>query len=58
VDRCIDQLRGIQETLVIYTNGVSERVLSERNPLQDQLFRALGSGALAERWGNTILPAE
>jgi len=57
VDRCIDRLEALQETLVIYTNGASERVLSERDPLQDQLFLALGLGPIAEQLGTTTLPS-
>jgi transposase len=57
VDRCIDRLKAVQETLVIYTNGASERVLSERDTLQDELFHALGLGPIAERLGTTMLPS-
>jgi transposase len=57
VDRCIDRLKALQETLVIYTNGASERVLSERDPLQEQLFQALGLGPIAEQLGTTTLPS-
>ena len=57
VDRCIDRLKALQETLVIYTNGASERLLSDRDPLQEQLFQALGLGPIAEQLGTTALPS-
>ena len=55
VDRAIDQLRAIDETLVIYTNGAGERVLSHRDEIQQQLFEALGLTTIAEQMGTTIL---
>lgn len=57
VDGCIDRLKAVHETLVIYTNGASEQVLSELDPLQQQLFQALGLGPIAEQLGTTTLPA-
>jgi transposase len=56
VDRCIDRLKALQETLVIDTNGASERLLSDRDPLQEQLFQALDLGSIAEQLGTTVLP--
>jgi transposase len=58
VDRAVDRLRGIQETLVIYTTGVGERVLSEQDDTQKQLFVALGLGAIADQMGTTLLHGE
>jgi transposase len=57
VDRAIDRLRGIQETLVIYTTGAGERVLSEQDESQEQLFEALGLKAIADQMGTTLLNA-
>ena len=57
-DRAIDQLRMIQETLVIYTNGSGDRVLSQRDETQGQLLQALGLTAIAEKWGTTVLKAD
>lgn len=55
VTRCLERLEKIQETLVIYTNGAAERVLSERDDLQQQLAEALGVLELARQMGNTVL---
>jgi transposase len=54
-DRAIDQLRMIQETLIIYTNGSADRVLSQRDETQEQLLQALGLPAIAEAMGTTVL---
>ncbi|RPJ51536.1 MAG: hypothetical protein EHM23_34000, partial [Acidobacteria bacterium] len=51
VDRARPPARVLQETLVIYTNGASERLLSDRDSLQEQLFQALDLGLIAEQLG-------
>jgi len=48
--------QALQETLVIYTNGASERLLSDRDSLQEQLFQALDLGLIAEQLGTTAIP--
>ncbi len=55
INRSIDRLQKIQETLVIYTNGAAERVLSEMDDVQRQLTEALGLIKLAQQMGNTVL---
>ena len=55
INRSIDRLKKIQETLVIYTNGAAERVLSEMDDGQRQLTEALGLIKLAQQMGNTVL---
>ncbi len=55
INRSIDRLQKIQETLVIYTNGAAERVLSEMDDVQRQLTEALGLIKLAKQMGNTVL---
>ena len=57
-DRAIDQLRMIQETMIIYTNGSADRVLSQRDETQEQLLQALGLEAIAEKMGTTVLKAD
>ena len=54
-DRAIDQLRMIQETLVIYTSGTGDRVLSQRDPTQERLLQALDLTAIAKKVGTTVL---
>lgn len=54
-DRVIDQLRMIQETLVIYTNGTGDRILSQRDEAQEQLMQVLGLREIAEKLGTTVL---
>lgn len=55
VERLMEQLRGIQETLVIYVDGSSERVLAECTPQQEELCDALKIYDLATQMGNTVL---
>ena len=55
VDFLLERLRGIQEALVVYTNGAAQRVLTQRSPEQEELFVALNLRPLAEQLGNTVL---
>lgn len=58
VDRALDRLTKIQETLVVYTNGAADRVLTEMDDTQQQLAQALGLFDLARELGTTVLSAE
>lgn len=58
VDRALERLAGIDETLVVYTNGAADRVLSERDATQQQLADALGLFPLARQLGTTVLSAD
>jgi transposase len=55
VDLLTERLRGIQEALVVYTNGTAQRVITERSPEQEELFISLDLEPLARQWGNTVL---
>jgi transposase len=55
VDLLTERLRGIQEALVVYTNGTAQRVITERSPEQEALFMALDVETLARQLGNTVL---
>ena len=54
-DHCIGRLQKIQETLVVYSNGSAERVLTELDDSQQNLAQALGLFDLARKMGNTVL---
>ncbi len=53
--RAVGRLEKIQETLVIYTNGAGERVLSDMDEEQWRLAEALGLLDLAQEMGTTVL---
>lgn len=53
--RAIEQISGIQNTLVINANGAGERVLSIVDEDQRQLAEGLGLTQLARRMGAGIL---
>jgi transposase len=55
VDLLTERLRGIQEALVVYTNGTAQRVITERSPEQETLFMSLDLETLAQQLGNTVL---
>jgi transposase len=54
-DLCLKRLARIQETRVLYTNGVAERVLSHLDEEQERLDQALGVTHLAQQMGTTLL---
>ncbi|MFQ5853639.1 MAG: IS1634 family transposase [Candidatus Binatia bacterium] len=53
--RAVGRLEKIQESLVIYTNGAGERVLSDMDEEQWRLAEVLGLLDLAEEMGTTVL---
>ena len=55
VDLLMERLQGIEEALVVYTNGAAQRVLTERSPEQEELFISLDLATLAQQLGNTVL---
>jgi transposase len=55
VDFLMERLQGIEEALVVYTNGAAQRVITERSPEQEELFIALDLETLAQQLGNTVL---
>jgi transposase len=55
VDRAIEQLGHIQESLVIYSDGSADRVLSAMSTSQQQIAVALELQVLAKRVGTTVL---
>lgn len=55
IDRAIDQLSRIQESLIIYSDGTADRVLSAMSPNQRQIGDALGLQNLARQVGTTVL---
>lgn len=55
VERLMEQLRGIQEALIIYADGASQRVLTELTPQQEELCDALNIYDLATQMGTTVL---
>lgn len=57
VDSAVHRLRKIRESLVVYTNGAVDRVLTEMDETQTELARALGLDALAAELGTTVLSA-
>lgn len=58
VDRAIHHLQQIQEALVLYTNGQTDRVLSQMDPIQNELAQTLGLDQLARQMGTTPLTAQ
>lgn len=57
VDRAVHRLGKIEETLLLYTDGNADRVLTEMDDTQQRLAEALGLAALAEELGTTVLTA-
>jgi transposase len=55
VDLLLERLQGIEEALVVYTNGAAQRVITERSPEQEELFLSLDLETLAQQLGNTVL---
>jgi len=55
VEPLMEQLRGIQEALIIYADGASQRVLTELTPQQKELCDVLNIYDLATQRGNTVL---
>ena len=51
----MERLQGIEEALVVYTNGAAQRVITERSPEQEELFISLDLETLAQQLGNTVL---
>lgn len=57
VGPAVKRLAKIQESVVVYTTGAVDRVLTEMDPAQQELARALALDHLAEELGTTVLPA-
>ena len=55
--RAVARLSKIQESVVVYTNGAVDRVLTDMDDTQRELARALALDDLAEELGTTVLPA-
>jgi transposase len=55
VGRAVARLSKIEESLVAYTNGAVDRVLTEMDDIQAQLTRALKLAELAQELGTTAL---
>lgn len=55
VDRAVRRLKDVDETLVIYTNGAADRVLTELDDTQMNIAHALGLFQLADQMGTTVL---
>jgi transposase len=58
VGRAVARLGKIRESVVVYTNGATDRVLTERDETQEELVRALKLTELAEKLGTTVLEAK
>jgi len=56
VDRAIAQLARIDESLVVHTNGVANRVLSHLTANQRDIATALSLERIAAEMGTTLLP--
>jgi hypothetical protein len=56
VDRAIAQLARIDESLVVHSNGVANRVLSHVTPTQRDIAAALSLDRIAAEMGTTLLP--
>ena len=55
IDRALRSLAGIDESLVVYSNGTANRVLSELSPTQAEVAKAIDLPALASQLGTTLL---
>jgi len=55
IDRAMERLRRIQESVVVYANGSADRVLAEMDETQCRLAEILGVTDLARQLGNTLL---
>ena len=56
IGRAVQRLAKIQESVVVYTNGAADRVLTDMDDTQQELARALALDHLAEQLGTTVLP--
>lgn len=55
VDRALDRLEGMRESLVVYAEG-ADRVVEDMDEPQQRLAQVLGLFALAKQVGTTVLP--
>jgi len=55
VGRAVERLAKIRETVVVYANGATDRVLTEMDEAQEELAEALRLTDLAETLGTTVL---
>jgi transposase len=58
VGRAVEQLAKIRESVVVYTNGATDRVLTEMDDVQEDLAQALRLKELARELGTTVLAVE
>lgn len=58
VGRAVERLAKMRESVVVYTNGATDRVLMELDDSQQELANALQLTALAEALGTTVLAAD
>jgi transposase len=58
VGRAVEQLAKIRESVVVYTNGATDRVLTEMDDVQEDLAQALRLKELAQELGTTVLAVE
>lgn len=54
--RAVARMRGMEEALLIYTNGAVDRVLTEVDDTHARLLQVLRLDQLAEELGTTVLP--
>jgi transposase len=57
VGRAVERLAKVRESVVVYTNGATDRVLMELDDPQQELAQALTLTELAEQLGTTVLEA-
>lgn len=57
VGRAVERLAKVRESVVVYTNGATDRVLMELDETQQELAQALKLTELAEQLGTTVLEA-
>ena len=55
VDRALQRLGEIQESLIVYADASAERVLSNHDQGNSELAQALGLGDIAHQLGTTVL---
>jgi transposase len=55
VGRAVERLAKVRESVVVYTNGATDRVLMELDDTQQELAQALNLTELAEQLGTTVL---
>lgn len=57
VGRAVERLAKIRESVVVYTNGATDRILTQLDDVQEDIAQALKLTDLAEELGTTVLAA-